>query len=131
MEGNPYQKMLDIMKNEAKSIQKTWLRVGEVVKVDPLTIRIAETEQSGNHLWINEQIQNEHKETVSFVGTGSLTGQLNGNRTTFSMDEEIPDERIRVQGENVLKNCLRVGDKVLTLSEDDQIFYVLCKVVRA
>lgn len=134
-EENPYQQIVGMMKEEAKKTQRRWLRVGEVVKTAPLTIRIAGTEQSGGSLFLNEQIQNGHKEKIMLVsGLGSVVGLMNGMDTVslkVDRENEDPSHVIRVEGENQLQECLKIGDKVLTLSEDDQVFFVLCKVVRA
>lgn len=130
MDGDPYQGIVAMMKKEAaEAVAHKWLRVGEVLGVSPLKLRIAETEQYGDNLWINSLLLPYERE-VSLLGDGTLNGRLNENEAVFEVDIKQIPEQITLKGEQSFENHLKVGDKVLVLSEDDQIFYVLCKVVR-
>ena len=112
MEENPYQKIIDELTPPRSSFG---FRRGKVVSAAPLTVEVSGTRQRGN-LLINEALAGGHNRTVSFSGTGSV-GEADGAAALV--------------GTVTAGYGLSEGDDVLLLSEDDQSFTILCKVVKA
>jgi hypothetical protein len=86
MEGNPYSKMAQILKN--RSAAGLFMYKGTVTSATPLILSVAGITVASQELMIN----------------GSL----------IKSDQTI---------------ALEIGDTVLLLTADDQLFYILCKVV--
>ena len=129
--------MLEAFRAEGGKLPGLKLRIGEVIDTDPLTVRIGGTDQSGNALWLAERLKDNHTREMNFEGdlridetegqiyeeeeeqggsmtinSGHLSGEITGNLT------------------GTLQEILSPGDRVLCLTEDDQEFYLLDKVVR-
>ena len=117
MEDNPYSLFAQLMKPPETQLK---LYKGEVIKISPLTINAAGIELSGNELMVNAAML-KHNASVSMVDvSGSLSASpvdtLTISSGNISATSEIfPD--------------LAIGDSVLLLTTDAQLFYVLCKVV--
>lgn len=75
---------------------------GEIVKISPLTISVGSITVSGNELMVNASM------------------------LKYNADISIPN----FSGSAGITPALSIGDTVLLLTVDDQLFYVLCKVVR-
>ncbi len=111
MEGNPYSAMAGLFgisnKNDGFGAGLT-MRRGSVLTVTPFTIdvkgRAGSITASGSELMINESLL-EHTENL--VPTGETPAPFEAKVTPK----------------------LAAGDTVLLLTEDDQLFYVLCKAV--
>ena len=111
MEGDPYTILAGLFdmsnKNDGSGAGLT-LRRGTVLTVTPLKIdvkgRAGSITASGSELMINE-LMLEHTENL--VPTGETPAEFEARVTPK----------------------LTAGDTVLLLTEDDQVFYVLCKVV--
>lgn len=113
MEDNPYAVLVNILKQSNDS--QLALYQGKVIKISPLTIDAAGITLSGNELMVSSTLlqQNISMTNVS----GDLTAQLtNLNISTGRLSAKLTPD-------------LRVGDTVLLLTMDQQLFYVLCKVV--
>lgn len=103
MNEDPYSRLAALMKPSEE--RELFLRLGTVAGVSPLTLQVG--------------------------GLSIGSGQLFCNASLLS--EEQPAE-IAIQGEAVagsirLTEPFKVGDTVLLCSDDDQVFYLLCKVV--
>ncbi len=130
---NPYTSMLKTMGGEAqKQLNANGMKsyLGKVLSADPLSVSVAGTVQSADHFYINEALCKGHKEKAklegSYEGTGlacSCTGGYNAPTISGQMKAEVEEE--------VLEPVLQVGDLVVCLSADDQIFYLICRVVKA
>lgn len=112
MEDNPYSKFINLLKPKENSLE---LFQGKVIKVSPLTIDAAGITLSRNELMVNTMIL-KHDVSIS-----DISGFLN----TDSSELTITDGEL---GAKCSLN-LSVGDTVLLVTLDQQLFYVLCKVV--
>ena len=104
MEGNPFAAIAQIIEDTGGSAGRLIMRRGTILTVTPLTIDVGGITASGSELRINSAML-EHNETV--VPTGV----------------EPPSFEAAVTPK------LSKGDTVIALTEDDQVFYILCKVV--
>jgi hypothetical protein len=127
------------------------MRLGKVIQQVPLKLKVAGIEQPTEVLKINERLVKGAKWKVKITSEDSdykaLTGNLEGPVTCggegcaarlgavtggqlHSDDTRIGSEEKKAVTEQ-LEIDLEVGDQVLLLTEDDQIFYILMKVVDA
>lgn len=129
------------------------MRLGKVTQRVPLKITVAGIEQPTEVLKINERLTRNAKWKVQITSPDSdykgLTGQLSGpvkcshegcspgldkvtagelHSTDTTIGKDTEASRATVEQ---LEIDLEVGDQVLLLTEDDQIFYILMKVVDA
>lgn len=110
MDVNPYSRFADMIKNpkrETSSEKKSGallMRRGTVLTVSPLVIDVEGIAVSGNELMINAALM-PHSESFSPTGL------------------EPPNFEATVTPK------FEAGDTVLLLTEDDQLFYVICKAV--
>lgn len=127
MEGNPYSRMVAVFRGEASDQNRTGdtseaglgalpakMRLGVVTQEVPLKIRVMGIEQPTEVLRVNECLTKGAKRETK------ITINESGYNTVFD-DAEI--EQMKID--------LEVDDQVLLLTEDDQIFYILMKVVKA
>ena len=158
--GDPYSRMAAILRSEAAEVTPTGetsmaglgarpakMRLGTVTQREPLKIRVMGIEQPTEALRINERLTRGAKwKTKVTSAKGSydgLSGKLSGDvscsggqgspqlgevsggklRSTNTVIDEAEMEQLEVD--------LEVDDQVLLLTEDDQIFYILMKVVKA
>ena len=133
--GNPYARMVAVMRGEAgeHSASRSGLsgdqaagetnqaglgagpvkmRLGTVVRRKPLEIMVAGTRQPAEVFKINERLTKGAKWETALTapGDGLFIGQAEQEQLEIALDE---------------------GDRVLLLTEDDQVFYILMKVVDA
>lgn len=127
------------------------MRLGVVTQQMPLKIKVAGIEQPTEALRINERLTKGAKWKVQIKSTdsdyrglsGALSGPVNcsgegcapqlGQVTggqLHSTDTTIGTEENKAETEQ-LELDLEEGDQVLLLTEDDQIFFILMKVVDA
>ena len=104
MAGDPFTAIASFMENTVGSSGKLKIRRGTVLTVEPLTIDVGGITAEGDELQVNAAML-EH--LVLIVPT-------NPNQSSF---------------EAMVTPKLLKGDKVLLLTEDDQLFHVLCKEV--
>lgn len=158
--GDPYARMLEVLRGESSEASKTGetihaglgarpakMRLGEVTQQVPLRIKVMGIEQPTEVLRINERLVKgatwKAKVTSPNSDYNGLTGTLSGpvncsgghgspklgevtGGNIHSTDTTI-DEAVMEQ----LEIDLEVGDQVLLLTEDDQVFFIMMKVVRA
>lgn len=132
------------------------MRLGTVVQRKPLEIMVAGTRQPAEVFKINERLTKGAKwktkitapvdvledparrPSASFFGPTGVYGPVTGpvspsgtltaiNNGSLKVDDVIIDQTEHEQ----LEIDLEEGDTVLLLTEDDQIFYILMKVVDA
>ncbi len=141
MDGNPYAAFVELARGAAADAgpagdsQQAGLgavparmRLGTVVTPAPLTVRVAGLAQPAKALRINERLVKGARwktRTTSLNSdykalSGAVTGQVHSADTTI--DEAVVEQ---------LEIDLEPGDEVLLLTEDDQVFYLIMKVVDA
>lgn len=86
-------------------------KAGKVLSVSPLQVDIGGIVAEGEKLWVNDAL---------------LLESLEAEITLPSKDISEKDGTIKRK-----KPYLQTGDRVLLLSDDDDVFYLLCKVVTA
>lgn len=158
MDGNPYASMVGLMRGQGAEYgpagdsahagtgaASARMRLGRVVTAAPLTVRVAGIVQPTKALRINERLVKGAKWKTKTTSPDSdyngLTGPISGPVSTphgtgalieltagqVHSTETIVDEATVEQ----LKIDLEPGDEVLLLTEDDQVFYIVMKVVDA
>lgn len=118
MPGDPIDRILDTMRRtgwQAGHKGALILRHGTVLTTDPLTVDVAGTTQTADHFYIADRLLQGHTEAVTITGLTSTTGAVDGDEATLAAREPV----------------LQSGDLVLLLTDDDQIFYLIDKVVQA
>lgn len=140
-DGNPYARAVALIRAQGEdtapagdSVQAglgavpARMRLGTVLTASPLTVRVTGLTQPTRALRINERLTKGAKwktKTTSpnsdYRGlSGAVTGQV---RSTDTVIDEAKVEQLEID--------LEPGDEVLLLTEDDQVFYIVMKVVKA
>ena len=129
MQDNPYMAMLNSITKQAQAGMFPSVRTGLVVGVAPLSVNAGGITLSGPDLLVNadllprtRQVQlSEPEGTIDAVATGAANGA-----TILDLEEaDIICTAVEQDG------TLAVGNRVVLLSEDNNVFVVLCKVVSA
>jgi len=131
---------------EAASARAVRLRLGKVLSALPLKIEAAGTVQEAERIRICCSLTAGSVYRASMEGTGQtsggVSGPVSGNvacgghgspRLTAVTGGTLSAETVAV-GDLTLTRAeigLRAGDEVLLLTDDDQTFYLIDKVVRA
>lgn len=111
-------------------------RFGVIISASPLSVEVGGLTIESNSLWINEALL-EIPRKADFEGEDV---QIKDPSSTVNLPElyagtaNISMPAASVQGTDGLftfKEPLKAGDRVLLLSDQDQVFYILCKVVSA
>ena len=101
------------------------LRLGTVRAVSPLSVEVAGTDQESERFYICHRLARGHTERVSPEGALTIYASCPiGSHT--SADIYSGDLTV-----TLTESPLRVGDMVLLLTDDDQTFYLIDKVVQA
>ncbi len=141
MQGDAYSEIVDMIRVAQTApfgMGPVHLRRGEVLGLDPLKIDVAGTPQEAERFFISHRLLKGHRETLNLECTEvsarfSLTASCpcpDGGHSGSSAAAEggtLTAKAVAAVAEPVLKE----GDIVLLLTEDDQIFYLIDKVVRA
>ena len=98
--NDPYSEMIALFRADQPALG---FRFGTVLSAEPLTIEVAGL--TVTDIWCNEALLERPREAEAV---------LNGEASS---------------GTVTLKKALQAGDRVLLLSDEDQMFYILCKVV--
>lgn len=157
MDGSPYAALVGLMRTQGAEDSEggsayagmgavtARMRLGRVLTTVPLSVRVAGVVQPASALRINERLVKGAKWKTKTTspnsdyngltgpvsgpvstphGTGALVeltgGQLHAADTTI--DEAVVEQ---------LELDLEPGDEVLMFTQDDQVFYIAMKVVRA
>lgn len=158
MDGNPYAQLLALTREQAADAGPTGdsqqaglgaaparMRLGKVLTREPLTVKVAGLRQPTSVLKINERLVKGAKWRTKTTSpnsdikdfTGPISGPVQGVHGIGSLIEftggevHIPDTVIDEATVEQLEIDLEEGDQVLMLTEDDQVFYIVMKVVDA
>jgi len=118
MQGNPYTRLRNLMRTEgAKQAETDALRMtcGTVLSTSPLTLNVEGTPQEAERIYISARLLKGHTEPVTLSGLTCSTGAVDGSEAEIEVREPV----------------LKAGDTVLLLTDDDQTFYLIDKVVQA
>lgn len=121
-EGNPYSRMVALMRKQRGEIETDTpagssqvaagavrMRLGTVTDVSPLTVSIAGVSMPASTLRVNGRLAKGAASAVYIAGSDQSFG---ASVTQVTL-------------------ALNVGDQVLMLTADDQVFYIVMKVVAA
>lgn len=158
MDGNPYARFVALSRGTASDenpagdsahaglgASPVRMRLGEVVTAAPLTVRVAGIVQPTSALRINERLVKGAEWEVDIAALGGdfseLTGPIAGPVITPTGEGalvKLTDGTLHSGGVALsqatvtqLAIDLAPGDTVLLLTDDDQIFYIVMKVVSA
>lgn len=121
------------------------MRLGTVVRRVPLTVNVAGKDQPPSALRINERLvkgakwktKTESPDSRYNGFTGPISGPVStphgeGGLISFTGSQvHSPDTTIDKALVTQLELDLEEGDEVLLLTENDQVFYIIMKVVNA
>ena len=132
MEGDPFSQFHRMLGGKIEAGRQTIVRQGLVLSAEPLSIKAGglPIPLDGSCVWVNESLVREHRQKLALEElSGSLEGQGScsdgGTVSGFSVTGGTVETQARL-----IEPLLRAGDQVVLLSEDDQQFYLICKVVR-
>lgn len=140
-DGDPYARFLAIGQEQASDAGRAGdsqqaglgaaparMRLGEVITAAPLTVRVAGILQPTKALRINERLTKGAKWKTKTTSPNSDYRKLSGAVTgqVHSADTVIDEAKVEQ-----LEIDLEPGDEVLLLTEDDQVFFIVMKVVKA
>ena len=158
MDGNPYAGLLALIRAQAADANPAGdsaqaglgaaparMRLGKVISKEPLKVKVAGLNQPTEALKINERLVKGAKWKTKTTSpssdirdfTGPVSGPVSHPPAIASLvaftggDVHIPDTVIDEATVEQLELDLEVGDEVLLLTEDDQMFYIIMKVVDA
>ena len=132
MEGNPYSLFHQMMGKEIQNRRQTIVRQGMVLSARPLSIKVGglPIPLDGSCVWVNESLVQEHREKLSLEEpAGSLEGQGSCSDGGTVSGYTVTGGQVETTA-RLVEPLLQAGDQVVLLSEDDQQFYLVCKVVR-
>lgn len=108
MEGNPYSAFAAAFSPR----EQGGFFVGTVTAAEPLQVDVGGISVSGGSLWVNAALlQREYQAAISLPSHPEAPFAEPDGTVTL---KELP---------------FAVGDRVMLLTEDNQVFYLLCKVV--
>ena len=158
MQGNPYAGLVALMRGQGGDNNPAGdsaqagigaapvrMRLGTVVSAAPLKVRVAGLVQPPSALRLNERLAKgawwKTKTTSPDSDYNALTGPISGPVNTPAGQGSLisltagqvhsGDTTIDLARVEQLEIDLEVGDRVLLLTEDDQVFYIVMKVVNA
>ena len=158
MDGDPYAGLVALIRGQSADTTPAGdsaqagtgaaparMRLGEVVSKEPLKVKVAGLIQPTEVLKINERLVKGAKwktKTTSpnsdyNILTGPISGPVQGVHGIGALieltDGYVHSEDTTIDEATVeqLELDLEVGDEVLLLTEDDQVFYIIMKVVDA
>lgn len=139
MEQDAYSEILDVMRATAAPsglAGPVHVRLGKVLAVTPLKVDVAGTIQEAERFYISHRLLKDHKEIMDLdctevSGSFSLTASCSEGAHSGSA-ASMASGTIKARcTETLAEPVLQPEDVVLLLTDDDQIFYLIDKVVRA
>lgn len=102
MNENPYSQIVSLLRQEMPG---QFLRIGTVSGTSPLSVSVGGIQAGGAQLYCNPLLLSEEMPADITISGQKSTGSIRFTRP------------------------LKVGDRVILFSDEDQVFYILCKVV--
>ncbi|WP_295581092.1 DUF2577 family protein [uncultured Oscillibacter sp.] len=129
MEGDVFEKLYRLMRRAGGEESRAGglrLRLGTVRAADPLQVDVGGTAQEAARFYIAQRLLRGFRERVTLSGgTGGFTANGGTHSVSLVAGTLLVSDTELATAEPVL----RAGDRVLLLTEDDQTFYLLDKVV--
>ncbi|WP_455581211.1 DUF2577 family protein [Dysosmobacter sp.] len=104
------------------------LRLGTVLTPSPLAVDVGGTTQEAARVYLCSRLARGHAETLSLKGGA---GGFSANGGTHAVSIDAGSFTLIGTAAAQAEPVLRTGDQVLLLTDDDQTFYLIDKVVRA
>ena len=104
------------------------LRLGTVRAVSPLSVEVAGTEQEAERFYICHRLVRGHAEKIQLTGGA---GGFSANSGTHGVSIDSGTVQITRLTAMLEEPVLQAGDLVLLLTDDNQTFYLIDKVVQA
>lgn len=127
MQDNPYMAMLDGIRQRAQAGTFSPVRTGVVVGVSPLAVNTGGITLSGTDLLVNfnllPRIRQLRLTEADGVIDGDASGAANGTLSIELQEMDIVCTAAEQYG------ALSVGNRVVLITEDNNVFIVLCRVV--
>lgn len=108
------------------------LRLGTVKTAEPLAVDVAGIPQKAAHFYITDRLLSGHKEDVVIKGNASGSLSISASCGYGSHDSMSVNSGSMTLAEGTVTQrgpVLKAGDTVLLLTDDDQTFYLMDKVV--
>lgn len=121
MYTDPYVALLEVMrKSGSEEAQKHALHLvlATVLTVNPISLDVCGTMQEASRIYVCSHLMSGHMETVAVSGTLS---------TSYSGSTSVDSGTLTLRK---TKPTLNVGDQVVILTDNDQIFILFDKVVK-
>ncbi len=129
MQDNPYMAMLDGIKQRAQAGAFSPVRTGVVVGVSPLAVNTGGITLSGADLLVSAELLPRIRELRLTEANGIIDGDASGAANgTLSIELQEMDIVCTAAEQDA---ALSVGNRVVLLTEDNNVFIVLCRVVYA
>lgn len=123
MEGNPYSSIVGTMYGLAQEHRSSAFLLGKIKTAKPLSVLVGDNVVAEkNKLKVNASLLPglEQKQDAQITGGSMTLGEESGTPSgTLKLTEQLEE------------TPLKEGDEVLLMSEDLQVFYLICKVVDA
>ena len=129
MQDNPYMAMLNGIKKQAQAGTFPPVRTGVVVSVSPLAVNTGGITLSGADLLVNADLLPRTRSVKLTEPSGTIKGDATGAANGALTVEFQEAEAIFTETEQ--NGALAVGNRVVLLTEDNNVFVVVCKVVSA
>lgn len=139
MQQDAYSEILEVMRTAAAPsglAGPVHIRLGKVLAVTPLKVDVAGTIQEAERFYISHRLLKDHEETMDLEctevsGSFSLTASCSeGAHSGSAASMSSGTMRARCAA-TLAEPVLQPDDVVLLLTDDDQTFYLIDKVVRA
>lgn len=129
MQDNPYMAMLGSIKQQAQAGAYPPMRTGVVVSVSPLAVNTGGITLTGGDLLISADLLPRTRQVRLTEQSGTAKGDASGAANgTLTIELQEADIICTIAEQN---GTLAGGDRVVLLTEDNNTFVVLCKVVSA
>lgn len=120
MEDNPFSVLVGEIKNMSRDQIPVVFRIGRVVSVYPLRVETGGIVLEASEIFVNESLVKGTERKIDF---GDISGNL-----------QINGEAAYVTGQangafKAQDMGLSAEDRVILLTDEDNVFYLLCKVV--
>ena len=129
MQDNPYMAMLAGIKQQVQAGSFPPMRTGVVVSASPLAVNTGGITLSGADLLVSADLLPRTRQVKLIEPSGTIEGKASGAANgTLSIELQTADAIYTAEEQN---GALAIGDRVALLTEDNNTFVVMCKVVGA
>lgn len=106
------------------------IRIGTVISVNPVKIRVAETEQDASHFWCDAFLISGYRRMAAALDVNGRLSVVAGCSEGSISSIQINSGLMHLSPLQITDAGFSVNDKLLLLSDDDQTFFIISKVVK-